>query len=512
MPWDLQTQEMVVDDLRRVEGINGGQVPAAYVQHLSVDTGVPQSTIWRWLRDDRYGNSRTRETSSHPSELTAEMIAVIFDNFGDIAKAKRDLDKTHPEIEAMSEATFRRRWKKIDPAIRAAAKGGGGAVHRYQVKILFEAESRNDLWHIDHSELPVWVIPAGSQTAVVKPWLTTVIDDSTRRIMSVHLTMEHPDTEHTLVALADAMRSKPIGHAGHSAGGVPLQVMSDNGGEFRSHHFKQALARLGVRIRRTYPYSSYQNGKVERVQGSLQDEVIAKLPGHSSAPRTQRMADLYGLEGPVLVEEALHALILDWVDRYNSERGHDALGGRTPDEVWTSQSTPLKNVDPAALRMAMLASENSYTVHPTGISFQKRWYTSPGLAKSGLIGKKVNVRFLPNDPTFIEIFDDEKWVCTGFLHKNLTAAQKKEIIDIRIEQATVADAHYRAGVQRRRDRVDANPDLYRTPDGDSRKEPEPDDDYVERTNSSTSWQPPQPTGGIVIPEGAPDDPFDEDQP
>lgn len=251
MAYDPALRRSVVTDLRRIETLRG-DVPRCLVEELASDIGAHPSTLWRWLQTDRHHihhpNSRPRR---HP-DLTEEHITVVFQHLGNLKAAKAALDATHPEIAAMSESTFRRRWQRIDPAIRAMATQGATGVLDNQIRILHTADERNRIWHLDHQELPVWVLPRGHTTSPVKPWLTTIIDDATRRIMSVLLTVERPGTEHVVVALADGMRRRDLGD-GHWAGGVPEIVHSDNGGEFKAVQYRQALTRLGVTRKTTPP-------------------------------------------------------------------------------------------------------------------------------------------------------------------------------------------------------------------------------------------------------------------
>jgi hypothetical protein len=115
--------------------------------------------------------------------------------------------------------------------------------------------------------------------------------------------------------------------------------------------------------------------------------------------------------------------------------------------VWASQQTPLKAVSQEALRLSLMASRRSYKVHPQGIHFNKQYYTAPELAQ--LVGSKVDVRYLPRDPSFVEVFVGDNWVCTAFLHPDLTDTQRAEIRARNQKQYTVARSHMLAAKERR---------------------------------------------------------------
>ena len=93
-------------------------------------------------------------------------------------------------------------------------------------------------------------------------------------------------------------------------GVVVERVMSDNGSAYKSHDFRDLLAKAGLRHIRTRPYTPRTNGKAERfIQTSLREWLYA-IPYASSTERTAAMPD--------------------WIDNYNLERPHSAHNGLPP--------------------------------------------------------------------------------------------------------------------------------------------------------------------------------------
>ena len=88
------------------------------------------------------------------------------------------------------------------------------------------------------------------------------------------------------------------------------RVMTDNAFAYRhSHAFADVLERLGARHVLIRPHCPWQNGKVERLNRTLQQSG----PTPRSSPRTH-------------AREALP----EWLTYYNTRRRHSALGGRAP--------------------------------------------------------------------------------------------------------------------------------------------------------------------------------------
>jgi transposase InsO family protein len=88
------------------------------------------------------------------------------------------------------------------------------------------------------------------------------------------------------------------------------RIISDNGPQFIARDFKEFIRICGMTHVRTSPYYPQSNGKIERWHGTLKQECIR--PGT-----------------PLSLEDA-RRLVADYVDRYNTERLHSAIGDVTP--------------------------------------------------------------------------------------------------------------------------------------------------------------------------------------
>jgi hypothetical protein len=117
----------------------------------------------------------------------------------------------------------------------------------------------------------------------------------------------HPDERG--VTCAGFLRRAGEFFASH---GAPIEsVMTDRAFNYRlSGAFQSALAELGARHLMIRAYSPWQNGKLERLNRTVNEEW--------SYVRLYRSN-----------EERLAALPA-WVDTYNRRRPHTALGGQTP--------------------------------------------------------------------------------------------------------------------------------------------------------------------------------------
>ena len=93
--------------------------------------------------------------------------------------------------------------------------------------------------------------------------------------------------------------------------GVRIErILTDNGSCYRSHQFGRCCRRLGIKHKRTKPYSPQTNGKAERFIQTAIREWAYRHSYNTSEIRT--------------------AALPNWVHHYNWHRRHGGIGGKTP--------------------------------------------------------------------------------------------------------------------------------------------------------------------------------------
>lgn len=93
-------------------------------------------------------------------------------------------------------------------------------------------------------------------------------------------------------------------------GVIVERVLSDNGGCFRSHLWRDTCAELGITHKRTRPYRPQTNGKIERFH--------------------RTMAEGWAFKKFYNSESARRAALPSWLHQYNHHRPHSAIGKVPP--------------------------------------------------------------------------------------------------------------------------------------------------------------------------------------
>jgi len=175
--------------------------------------------------------------------------------------------------------------------------------YAYEVQIM-----RRKLKHVKPKSVPrnlIWGIDITGKTDANKNMhaIFGILDHGSRTLF--HLQALHDKTSHTLIAcIVEAIRNH----------GKPKIIRTDNESIFTSKIFRIELKKLGIRHQRTTPGCPWQNGRIERLFGTLKDKLDQWIVARGA--QLNRDLDTFRY----------------W---YNHIRPHQNLDGRTPAEAWS---------------------------------------------------------------------------------------------------------------------------------------------------------------------------------
>jgi len=137
---------------------------------------------------------------------------------------------------------------------------------------------------------------------VGKAFVHTVIDDHSRVAYAEIHTDETADTAVEVLKRAVSWFA--------DRGVTVERVLSDNGSAYRSHHWRDTCAQLGIAPKKTRPYRPQTNGKIERFHRTL--------------------AEGWAFRRMYSTESARRNALPGWLHEYNHHRPHTAIGGHPP--------------------------------------------------------------------------------------------------------------------------------------------------------------------------------------
>lgn len=160
---------------------------------------------------------------------------------------------------------------------------------------LFQPERPNQVWSLDFVTDSLW---DGTRFRMLN-----IIDDFNREVLAIE-----SDTSLPTARVIRVLERLQVFR------GLPSMIRVDNGPEFISTKLDNWAKMNHVEVHFIQPGKPMQNGFVERLNGSLRDELL----------------NAYVFKNLRQVRERIEI----WVEDYNQKRPHESLGNRTPKQVY----------------------------------------------------------------------------------------------------------------------------------------------------------------------------------
>jgi transposase InsO family protein len=292
--------------------------PAA---HVARELGVSRQCAYRWVRRfDAEGWAGLHDRSSRPHRVPGRTAAGAEDQ---VVACRRQL-RRGPLFIAEATGVPARTVSRIlarrgEPPLAACDPLTGQLVRASKASaVRYERARPGELVHLDVKKLGKIPDGGGWRTLGRPGYVTNQRKNARIGYEYVHVAVD----DHSRLAYAEicpdetgATSAAFLGRAAayFAARGITAieRVLTDNAFAYRkSAAFAQAVAALGARQKFIRPHCPWQNGKAERLNRTLATEWAYRQPFTSSTERAQ----------------ALPA----WLEFYNTQRRHTALGGQPP--------------------------------------------------------------------------------------------------------------------------------------------------------------------------------------
>lgn len=276
----------------------------------------------------------------------------------------------------------------------------------------------NQRWEMDATPADWLLLDADGKKR--RYTVSCVIDNYSRRALVV--VAPTPKTQTHCFALRQALL----------AWGVPEQIVTDNGQDYQSEHFKRVLGALGIEQRTTAPFSGEEKPHIERFIGTLNHSILETLPnfvGHNVAERkaiesrrsfAERLAkkgeivDFADVVDGTCSGEFLQGRINEWLAGIYEQREHGGIDA-TPfarAAAWSGEVRRINDVRSLDLLLARPAGNNGRrTVQKKGVLLDGAWFIAPALARIDT-GNEVDV-FETEDLGRIIVHHEGEFVCVA---------------------------------------------------------------------------------------------------
>lgn len=314
-----------------------------------------------------------------------------------------------------------------------------------------DVHALNQRWEMDATPADWLLLDSDGQKR--RYTVSVIVDVWSRRAIVV--VAKTPKTQTHCYALRIALM----------AWGVPAEIVTDNGADYQSDHFKRVLKALGVEHITRNPFSPEEKPHVERFIGTLNHSILELLPnfaGHNVADRKAiearrsfaerlkkkgELVDFADIVDGSCTGEALQEWINTWLQ---GSYEHDEHGGlkTTPflkASSWTGEVRRITDERSLDLLLARPADGGVRTLQKKGIKLDNAWFIHPALATIQM-GSQLEV-YETEDLGKIVVYHDREFLCIAE-NPERTGANRAEI-------AAAADAIQKERLKEARARIKA---------------------------------------------------------
>ncbi|HED35062.1 MAG TPA: hypothetical protein ENJ08_12760, partial [Gammaproteobacteria bacterium] len=228
--------------------------------------------------------------------------------------------------------------------------------------------------------------------------------------------------------------------------GVNEITRTDNGKDYVSNRFTDVLSAMEVTHELCLPFASEQKGTIERALQTMSHSILDLLPGfigHNVAERkviearksfASRIMSKDEVVEVSISSEELQEKLDQWVEYEYHQNPHSGLNNKTPFEVATAWTQPIKRIhDERALDALLMDVKGERTARKEGLKIDNYFYISDVLLSR--IGEEFSVKRDERELGRVYVYEVDKpeFVCVaecpillGISQKDAAAGMKSK--------------------------------------------------------------------------------------
>ncbi|MDT8292266.1 DDE-type integrase/transposase/recombinase, partial [Roseomonas mucosa] len=246
----------------------------------------------------------------------------------------------------------------------------------------------NQAWEIDHTTVDAVVVEDETEMPIGRARVSVCLDRGTTYCTSMTMGFEPPSAAVALECLAvgvtpkDKLLATVPGIGTWPCFSAPDEIVSDQGGDFRSEAFRDCCLIIGTDVEYSPVLKAWYRGRIERFFRTLTRGVFQRVPGTTFSNFFLRNKEAIPESVAVCTLSELWNLTLRYiVDVYN-RKPRRALGGKSAEQLW-NESVQLHGMKPPpSPRQLRLATSlpMQRTLQRYGVEILGLIYQSPELA------------------------------------------------------------------------------------------------------------------------------------
>ena len=433
-------------------------VAALEGEELPLTFDKSERTLFRWINSYKtseqiWGNgylgllpkqnfgNRQEKAPAETKKIINETISVSYN-----ATQQKSVNAIYSKIQLICKEkglaspcyrTVERAIKKLDKKLTTLKRQGKRAAYQHEewhweltLTTPRHGERPFHIAHLDHTELNIELIDSKGNKILGRVWLTLLVDAYSRRVLAFYISFNEPSKQTTMMIMRECVRRH---------GRLPQIIVVDGGKEFGSVYFETLLAYFQC-VKKVRPPAEPRNGSlVERMFGVTEEYFIHNLLGNTQIMKNVRQVTKSVNPKNLAVwtfPKIYQYLASFFYEIYDAEIEHPALF-QTPCEAFIEgiQKFGKREVRfipyDEVFKIITLppATRKSYKVSAqSGIHFRYINYFCPDFRSPQIDGKRVSVRYDPDDAGICYAYVNERWIkCYSEHYKDFAGKSWKEV-------------------------------------------------------------------------------------
>lgn len=269
---------------------------------------------------------------------------------------------------------------------------------------------------LDHTALDILVICKLTKMVLGRPWITIAVDRFSRMIVGFYIAFHAPSATSVLQCLRQAVYPKDsiLKRFKSVVGPWPARGMAttcavDNGMDLHAGDVEVAALEMGIELHFMGAGHPELKGAIERLIGTLNRDLMHKLPGTTFANPKQR-GDYDSEKEAAIDLEVLTEIVTKWIVDVYHKTPHRGLRGKTPLQAWQEGEKERVIELPAFPRQfdLVVSASATRTVFHYGVQHDNLFYNSPLLQE---IRRRdggtpiVHLRAFEHDVSMVSVLD-----------------------------------------------------------------------------------------------------------
>lgn len=280
---------------------------------------------------------------------------------------------------------------------------------------------------IDHTQLEQVIVDDIDLRPIGKPYLTAAIDTYSKMIVGFCVSFEHPSystvmqcIRHIILDKSYVKEKYPIIKNDWNVYGLPKLVVVDNGPEFHSKAFEDAMFQIGTKIQYAPAKTPEWKGSIERYFRTNK-LALGQIPGTSNSSICKN-PDINTFDHACIPFSVFLELLHVWIIDIYSQRINKGAGG-IPSKIWEEGIKLFPPAWPSNTHEIpiLLGRVDRRCIRNKGVELMGLYYNSHALnrilyefnnANDGF-NEKFKVKWDPLDISTIYVFDhlfNKEWI------------------------------------------------------------------------------------------------------